>query len=360
MTNCSACKKSLKTSDKVICSRTPCARQYHFACVNLTSEYHKKLQVWVCPLCTSKQPKSGDNSDTPVKLTLTIPTEDTGCANITVRRGTPSPTSPHDGADIPHAPPAETIVSEALNRDVAKAITDAMAVQFRVLGERITGLETSVNFVSGQCDDMLKLYSDTKASIANLCDENKELREELNAVKARVKALEDAQARNEQWARAQNIEVVGVPEVRDESPVGVIVRIAAEVGISVQSSDIEFAHRVQARRPPSSAAGGASAGLSRAIVVRFRQRATKDTVVAAARKHRHITSKDIGIGGETRKIYVNEHLTRDNKQLLKQCKLKAAESNYKHVWTKNCRIYIRKTDTSPPIPIISALDLEKI
>lgn len=364
MSNCNACKKPLKASEKATCARTACARQYHFACVNLSTDAYKKIQAWACPLCTSKQPRSGDNTDTPVKMSLTVPVDETSRANVTIRRGTPtpSPTSPLDDVVYPVASRQDTTTSS----DVSKTITDAMSVQFQALGERMSSLETSVKYLSGQCDDMFRFYSETKASIAALCDENKQLHEELYTMKKRTKALEDAQARQEQWSRAQNIEVVGVPESKDESPVDVIIKVAAQAGVSLQNGDIEYAHRVQSRRPSGAGVSGAgvsgtmAAGTSRVIIARFKNRAAKDSVVAAARKNRHITSKDIGFGGEVRKIFVNEHLTKENKQLLKSCKIKAAESNYKHVWTKNCRIYMRKSDTSRPIPIISSSDLAQI
>lgn len=360
MTNCNGCKKTIKASEKdyATCSRVTCLKVYHLACVNLTVEAYKKVPTWVCRLCTSKLPKGVDNSNTPLKLSVVLPTEEPGRANVTVKRGTPTPTSPHHDADILQKSPiklagTEEAMARIIRKEVTKALKDATSPEFQALGDRLISLETSVKYLSGQCDDMFKYYSETKANLAIICDENKQLRQELSAVQARTKALEDAQARQEQWARAQNIEVVGVPESKDESTVDLIVNVAAQAGVILQSSDIEFAHRVQARRATSGVT-------SRVIVARFRQRATKDTLVAAARKQRHMTSKDLGMGGEIKKIYINEHLTKENKQLLKLCKIKATEFNYKHVWTKNCRIYIRKTDTSPPIPIISGLDIDKI
>lgn len=357
MTICGGCKKYIKTADKCTCSRVSCARHYHCACVNLTVDAYKKLPSWVCPFCTVKQPKGGDNSDTPVKLILTVPVEDEGRANVTVRKGTSTPTSPNDDTDIPAAL-EEAAMARLIRKEVTRALKDVTAVQFKALGDRLSGLETSVQYLSGQCDDMFKYYSDTKANMAILSEENKQLREELQEMKKRTKNLEDAQARQEQWSRAQNVEVIGVPETKDECVVDVIVKIAAQTGVILHSSEIEFAHRVQPRRAAGGSTAGAAAG--RAIVARFRQRATKDAVVAAARKHRNVTTQQLGIGGEVKRIFINEHLTKDNKQLLKSCKIVAAENNYKHVWTKNCRIYIRKTDTSPAIPIISMSDLEKI
>lgn len=360
MSKCSECRKAFKASEKELatCSRATCAKQYHPGCVNLTVDAFKKCPTWVCPMCVCKHPKSGDNSSMPVKLSLVLPVEESGRSNVTVKRGTPTPTSPKVGVDIPQASPSDTAgteeaIAKVVRKEVTTALKDVTGVQFQALGERLVSLETSVKYLSNQCDDMFRYYSETKAEMAVILDENKQLRQELCDIKNRTKMIEDGQARQEQWARAQNIEVIGVPETKDESAVELIIKVAAQTGVKLQSSEIEFAHRVQPRRP-------ASAGASRAIVARFRQRSTKDAVVAASRKHRNITSKELGMGGEIKKIYVNEHLTKENKQLLKLCKEKSSQYHYKYVWTKNCRIYMRKTDTSPPFPILSLQDLDKI
>lgn len=132
-----------------------------------------------------------------------------------------------------------------------------------------------------------------------------------------------------------------------------MVKIASCIGIHILPTDIEFAHRVQPRRP---SAGNTKA---RAIVARFKQRSSKDAIVAAARRHKTLTTQIVGLDGDT-KIYINEHLTKENKILLKSCKIKAKEINYKYVWTKNCTIYIRKNEVSPSIPIMCEGDLNKI
>lgn len=86
----------------------------------------------------------------------------------------------------------------------------------------------------------------------------------------------------------------------------------------------------------------------------------KDQIVAAARKHRNLNAGQMGIVSETDRVFINEHLTKDSKMLLSACKQKAREANYKYIWTKNCRVFVRKNEKSLPIPINSSLDLIKI
>ncbi|KOB74690.1 Uncharacterized protein OBRU01_08030 [Operophtera brumata] len=105
-------------------------------------------------------------------------------------------------------------------------------------------------------------------------------------------------------------------------------KVTEHIGVALEPLDIEFAHRVQPRST-------VNASHARPIVVRFRQRISKDRVVAAARKHRNMTARDMGIGGESNKIFVNEHLTKENKILLGLCKRQAKEANYRSEWERD-------------------------
>ena len=45
------------------------------------------------------------------------------------------------------------------------------------------------------------------------------------------------------------------------------------------------------------------------------------------------------------KLYVDKNLTRARKYLLWRTKQMAKQNNYKYVWTKNSRIFVRKDDS---------------
>ncbi|KAL4706236.1 hypothetical protein ACJJTC_013779 [Scirpophaga incertulas] len=180
---------------------------------------------------------------------------------------------------------------------------------------------------------------------------------EIKSFESRVQILEGESARQQQWARLQNIEIVGVPEVSSEDTQKIAQKIIEHIGVALCPGDIEFAHRVQPLRQQN-------ASHSRTIIARLRHRCTKDAIIVASRKHRGLTAREVGLEGDTiklnNKIYVNEHLTKNNKSLLKQCKSKALECKFKYVWTKNCRIFVRKGDSTPSIPITTITDLKKV
>lgn len=232
--------------------------------------------------------------------------------------------------------------------------------QLKTINGQCTDFQESLSYVSRQYDDLRKeiadlkqLFSNTSSEIKGLKDENKSLKQSLTACVSRVKLLEDENLKQQQWARIKNVEITGIPESKDEITSALVLKVTEHIGVALKPVDIEFAHRVQPRST-------VNASLARPIVVRFRQSIPKDQVVAAARKYRNMTARDVGVGGEGHKVFVNEHLIRENKMLLGLCKRQAKEANYEFTWTKNCRIYARKNVTSPPIPIISSADLVKI
>ncbi|XP_052757070.1 uncharacterized protein LOC128202085 [Galleria mellonella] len=344
MMNCSACMKLIKSSEGITCTRKSCVKQYHLLCVNITPDKLRSHKSWTC----CKEPRQGDNSNTPLRRVDDSETPtDSDFENVTKRK--PGKSSNNHPLVFNNQ---DSLRSE-LRLILKEELKQILSAELQPLKEKLTDLDTSLTFISSQYDEMTKLLMANKNELKCLSEENKSLREDLKTCASRIKQLETENMRQQQWSRLNNIEITGVPECKTTTDLEVVMKVAERIGAPVKAADVEFAHRIQPYRT-------GSAQHSRAIVARFKQRSTKDAVIAAARKIRYITAEAIGIGSINDKIYVNEHLTRTNKALLRECKQKSREMNYKFVWTKNCRIYIRKNESSPPIPITIQADLIKI
>lgn len=370
---CVGCKGSLQKKDFMKCK--DCSQQYDLLCANLSPKRfrgfseEKKLK-WLCPECVCKRPKS-DNNNTPVRSTqlqrppsppkLLIPVasdeSSAGTSNVTKRKR-----SPVSSSYITEDRFREIWRGEMIQefRSMIDSSIRELSGQLKTINGQCTEFQDSLSYVSKQYDDLRKEISDVKQLFGNtsseikvLREENKSLKQSLTACVSRVKLLEEEHLKQQQWARIQNVEIIGIPEFKDEATTDLVMKVTKHIGVVVQPSDIEFAHRVQPRR----AVGSSQA---RPIVVRLRQRAVKDQLIAAARKHRGITAGDVGFAGETTRVYVNEHLTKENKMLLGACKERAKEVGYKYTWTKNCRVFVRKDDNSPPIAMNSSADLAKL
>lgn len=352
---CVGCKSPIPTREFMVCQ--DCKSKYDLPCTNLSPKRFKKLSQdaklkWKCFECKIRLPKH-DNTNTPVRAITSSKMdddhelEDQDC-NVTLRKTRTDHITEEKFREI-----WKGEMMKEIQIMIEAAITKTVSNQLAAITNQCVGFQETITFISGQYEDLKKLLCTTNLELKSVKEENNTLKENLCLLTARVKSLEDENIKQQQWVRLQNVEITGIPENANENTVAIVQKISQHIGVHIEQSDLEFAHRVQPRR-------AVSAVSARPIIVRLRQRAIKDQIVAAARKYRNLNTRDMGIGGEINNIYINEHLTKDNKMLLSSCKQKAKEVNFKYIWTKNCRIFVRKNESSPPIPIISMQDLSKI
>lgn len=325
---CSACLESIPKKEELSCSH--CPKKYHYACLSISDANYKKMSVrykdtYKCPACLCIEKKS-DNSNTPAKpVTLTSPERDSDSKNL-----------------IKHI---ENILDKKL-----LDIKNCLITELRQM------IKSEVNNCMSSFSTELHNLA---ASHSSLQEEHIKLSKECSELQGRVLCLEESlvnmsyqYSKQQQWARQQNIEIFGVPELKNESPVDIVIKIGKHVGINLNCHDIEFASRIQPYKPIRDR--------PRVIVAKMRTRLLKDNILSGLRRSHGITTSDIDIRGEPKRIFVNDHLTPENKALFKKCKNLATELAYKFVWTKNCLIFVRKNEKSPALSIASEKDLVKI
>ncbi|XP_044749749.1 uncharacterized protein LOC123310349 [Coccinella septempunctata] len=144
----------------------------------------------------------------------------------------------------------------------------------------------------------------------------------------------------EQAARLNNVEIQGVPEKNDENLLHIVEKIGTYVGHSINSSTIDYAHRVQINK-------SSGKNTIKNIVVRFTSRGERDRFLMAVRnKRKNIKTPRMSLDGVSGEFFVNEHLTLNNKILYKEARIAAKNKGYKYVWVRNGIVFCRKTDTS--------------
>lgn len=229
---------------------------------------------------------------------------------------------------------------------IKKSVVDLNEKQ-KILREDISNLQKSMQFHSDDQDELKKrieLYSKEVESINNI---NKELSE----IKMQNEKLKSEINQREQRDRLLNIEIVGVPEYKEEDLYGILMQLGKHTSIDITRDDIIHINRVS----PLSRLQGRPKN----IVAKLRTRQLKDNLISRSKKCR-LTSADLRLPGGVTPVFVNEHLTTYNKNLLKKTKELASFKKYQFVWTKNCRIYVRKAVTLPAVQIVGEEDLKKI
>lgn len=215
------------------------------------------------------------------------------------------------------------------------------------MAEELDSLQKSMQFHSNEYEDVkkklevhtkeLKNLNTLETELAEIKNQNRKLRTDLNT--------------NDQRERQLNIEIVGIPEHKDENLKNIILKIGKHTDIEITNDDILQVNRVTSMSKIQ--------GRPRNIVAKLRNRQLKDNIISQARKRR-LSTKDLDIQGKGVPVYVNEHLTVFNKSLLKKTKEMAKIKEYQFTWTKNCKIHVRKAATIPAIFIMDEQDLGKI
>lgn len=131
---------------------------------------------------------------------------------------------------------------------------------------------------------------------ASLIAENKALKKETCSLSHKVSQLE-------QYSRMNNIEIRGIPYSQGEDCVVVVETISKKIGCPVTPSDLDVVHRVSTKDKEK-----------KNLIARFCSQAKKNDFVCKARKAR-LCLDDIGMSDGTHPIFINNHLTPQNKVL---------------------------------------------
>lgn len=196
--------------------------------------------------------------------------------------------------------------------------------------------------------------------------ENTRLRAEVSVIrkdKLRHPDLADMQSKMDQMQLDMNekeqallindVEISGVPEYQGESCTHIVKALALKLGTTIVDQDIVSASRVGPPRE-AAAANEDARPRPRSLVVRLARRSLRDELLKAVRVRRGIDSGDIGLPEHSpQSVHVNERLTKTNRKIFWRARKAGSAANWKYVWTKEGRIYAKRTDcnTSKAIPI---------
>ncbi|XP_060802965.1 uncharacterized protein LOC132902341 [Amyelois transitella] len=256
------------------------------------------------------------------------------------------------------------------------SFNESLATQSEQINSSLNLLRDDVNSFTGQINElnatMHKIIEDQstlKEEITDLRSSNDKTNKKMvniecdvNNLASKVSELTDQLRLKEQQGRINNLEITGIPIVKGENLYTIVGNIASKIGISLKPTDIDFIHRVRRfnNAQTSEIKPARDATLAPNIIVRFTQRKRKTDMLTAARARRGLTTADAGLDGPASPIFISDHLTPQNKLLYKQVRTIAKEKLYKYVWLSDCKIFVRKSDTSHAILVSRESDLIKI
>lgn len=325
MAKCAACGKFLATVGAATCSICPLI--FHKACVAI-SETATVSKQWSCPEC-KKKVRKGDNSATPVKSIYGTDTQ----------------------LDISSPPSGEEDENEvrAMRREIAEYMVDLRKemIEIRIsissFGQRLDTIERRLDVL-----EQSKTTGDTKGT-AELESTIEQLKIQLNE--------------RDQEALLTDLDIGCLPEEKGENPYHIVTVLGAKLGVKIEDRDIVFAERIGGSSARNISSVSESAARPRRLVVRLARRNLRDDLLQAARVRRNLNACDIGITSTSqtsRRIYINERLTRSNRYLFYKVREECRKRNWRYAWTKRGRVFARQGDGKQAFVFRSVNDLVRV
>ncbi|XP_022198386.2 uncharacterized protein LOC111055476 [Nilaparvata lugens] len=303
MGSCSKCANKIKhQKDRLTCST--CKSTFHIKCVKVDFTKLDK-DTWKCNSCLGEDSSDSSHSDSPLSQS-----KDAILASIASMR---------------------TNMEKQIG-GVATNVTD--------IKNELVGVNSAINKMQ---DTLALLASDNESHKSEFL----KIREENDKLKKTVHLLDDKIKDMEQFSRKDNIEITGVPYNRDEDLYGLLDRIAAVIDVNYNINFISTVHRLgvtnERPNPP--------------IIVKFISRDYKSSWIGAARANRKkLTAASLSINWPPTSVYVNEHLSPTNKFILGNAKRLVREKKLAAAWTRDCRIYVKKSaESGAPITLIKTI-----
>ena len=199
-------------------------------------------------------------------------------------------------------------------------------------------VKRSVEFMNEKYEEFVKKIVEQEETI-KLLKKNIEVLTKKEVEKDKtIEELQERIQEMEQYSRNKNIEISNVPELKDETEldlIRIVEKIAEKGNIPFQKEEIDVLHRLPTKK------------MTRAknIVVQFKTRTARNLFLS--KKKHGVTAEDLmdqgrGPNSTPTPIYINEHLTSQMKNLLWLTKQAAREKEYKMVWTREGKIFVKK------------------
>lgn len=300
------------------------------------------LATLKCPSCTNitrrrtDRPRTGDSSFTSPRIqkelneTLTLATlskvfDEKLSANSSFVKG----------------------LREALIKDIETSVLSKFEY---IIDEIKKEFQTTTNNLTSELTELRTELLDKSNKIKSLETEQVRLRDELERIHAKVDTAD-------RLARGRNVEIQCVPEGRNENVITLFQNLCKSISVNISENDIHACRRV--------AKTNSASKRPRNIVVTLSSVRLRDSVLSAIHrfnkaKRDKLQSEHLGIKGEPIRIFVSEHLSLENKQLHAAARQIARTKNYKFVWVRNNKIYLRKDETSNPVLVKNLEFLNKI
>lgn len=305
MATCGICVKAISGKQiKVTCNE--CKKHFHGTCANMSKadiEYLVSIDsIWRCQPCTTARRQS-----------MRLETQSTD-GNLTLE-------------------------------DVMKAIKRIEDGQKQV----ITDFNAANELLSARIEDNTTIIREQTVKINQFLEQIVALKTENDTLKKKVLQLEDELDEAQQYSRRNCVEIHGL-DVEGGDVLKAVKDVGQALGMCIEDSMVDACHTLGKR---SDAAGPP------AIIVKFVRRLDAEDMLAKRRVKRQLSTRHLNKNTDT-PIYINESLTQKRRILLSRARAAKKEKNFKWVWVRGGKVFMRKEDDGPVKYVKCLADLDNL
>ncbi|XP_039298654.1 uncharacterized protein LOC120354833 [Nilaparvata lugens] len=228
---------------------------------------------------------------------------------------------------------------------------NSMDSKLDVNTKKLSELESAVNLNTSALNDIRSEFNLLKTDTENLKGEceglkmkNQKFSEELWRTRQDLNDLQ-------QYSRKNNLEIVGFPVTENEDIYSIIESVAKGLNLSYCRSEISIAHRIPATKNSKIPS----------IIVSYISRSTRNAWMAAAiekNKIQRLNATEVNASFPSGDVYVNEHLTPQNKFLLSYGKNLVKAKKLHRAWFSNGKMWVKKNANDQQIRVWSPHDID--
>ncbi|MEW8545707.1 MAG: hypothetical protein AB2693_19470 [Candidatus Thiodiazotropha sp.] len=262
---------------------------------------------------------SSISSESDLNNSVVADTADTAMSETSEMASESNPDSTPMVTDVTDVNPSQEATASHIMIPPSEMVKISELLKTTFQGEIVAMVESIVQGVLKGLQDQ----------ISSLQKANLELQNENRSLTSRVTALESQVDQAEQYSRRNCLRISGIQETNNENTDEIVLKVASDIGSSVQLPDIDRSHRIgnpnRNRIKP------------RDIIVKFA------TYRARADFYKKRTSlKDSGY----LRVFVNEDLTRRRSGQLYQARVLMKSGRLKGAWSSDGTILIKTNDDS--------------
>lgn len=200
--------------------------------------------------------------------------------------------------------------------------------------------------IDSKIDNLESKVSDVENSLTYHIELVEELKEDVRQIKTVVPVLESKVNNQENVTISKTLEIQGIPYHSNEKAIDIVTCIAEKIDVEITKDNIDSVYRNKSKK---------------SIIVRFLQTHVRDSFFSSYRNlSAMLKGSDLGFEKNNEKIYVNEYLLYETRNLFFQAREFKKKHSYKFVWTRNQHVFLRKTEDSSTINVKCSNDLSNL